>query len=129
MPESSVPKGKFSSLISNVCSLTPITDMDDQNVICIDLRRPETNGKEKVYLSNGSSMVFGKTADRVVYAEQKQHTINGMKKYYSKSFETIHPNNMHDLVEKIKQFTIDKKTIEDVESYYDVIDDYKHLNI
>ena len=129
LKESQEPKNKFSVLISSVCNTTPITDMGDQNMICIDLRRRETNGKEKVYLSDGSTMIFGKAADHVAYAENRAHTINGMKKYYSKSFETIHPNNMRDLVEKIKRLTSDKKTIEDVEYYYGIIDDYRHLDI
>lgn len=123
------PKGRFSSLINNICNTTPITDMDDQNVICIDLRRPEVNGKEKVYLSDGSSMVFGKAADYAAYSEYRQKSINGMKKYYSKSFETIHPNNMRDLVERINNMTTDKKILDDVKYYYDIIDNYRYLNI
>ncbi len=129
LKESQEPKNKFTTLISNVCSSSPITDTDDQYMICIDLRRPEINGKEKVYFSDGSSMIFGKTADRVAYAEYREHTVNGMLKYYSKSFGTIHPNNMRDLVEKIKKLTSDKKTIEDVEYYYGIIDDYRYLDV
>jgi len=123
------PKGRFSGLINNVCNTTPITDMDDQNVICIDLRRPEVNGKEKVYLSDGSSMIFGKAADHAAYSEYRQHSINGMKKFYSKSFETIHPNNMRDLVGRINNMTTDKKILNDIKYYYDIIDDYRYLNI
>ena len=127
--ESYDPKGKFSNLILNVCNTSPITDKDDQNIICIDLRRPEINGKEKVYLHDGSPMIFGKSADRAVYYEHKQHVINGLKKYYSNSFKNIHPNNMFELVEKIKKLTSDKKIIENVEYYYEIIDEYRYLNV
>lgn len=122
-------KGKFSNLVSNVCSTTSITDMDDQNVICIDLRRPETIGKENVYFSDKTTMKFGKAADREAYSEYKYHMINGMKKYYSQSFDYIHPNYTRDFVEKIKQLTTDKKTLDDVDYYYNIIDDYRYLDI
>ena len=129
LKESQEPKNKFSALISNVCSSEPITDMNDQNMICIDLRRPEINGKEKVYLSDGSSMVFGKAADREAYSEYKMHMINGMKKYYSMSFKNIHPIYMYNLVEKIKQLTSDKKILRDIDYYYKIISEYRFLNV
>ena len=127
--ESYDTKGRFSILINNVCSKFPIIDMDDQNVICIDLRRPEAIGKEKVYFSNGTTMKFGKAADREAYSEYKYHMINGLKKYHSKSIENIDFDKIDDLVEKIKQLTSNKKTLEDVSKYYHIIVNYKHLNV
>ncbi len=97
-------KGKFSGLISNVCG-SSVSDDDNQNIICIDLRRQNVNGKESVYLLDGTFMKFGKSADRVFYAEQRRHTINGLKKYYSNSFKFIHPNKTKEVVEKIKEIT------------------------
>jgi len=122
-------KGRFSNLILNVCSTTPITDKDDQNVICIDLRRPEAVGKEKVYFTDGTSMKFGKIADREAYSEYKYHMINGLKKYYYKSLENINSDEIEYHIEKIEELTSDVKTLEDVEYYHEIICDYKHLNI
>lgn len=121
--------GKFSTLIANVCSNDPITDTDDQNIICIDFRRSNVNGHESVYLQNGKIMKFGKSADRAAYSEYRYHVVNGLKKYYSQSFKNIHPNNMRYLVDEIKKITSDKKTLDDIDNYYKIIEDYKYLDV
>ena len=36
---------------------------------------------------------------------------------------------MFELVEKIKKLTSDKKIIENVEYYYEIIDEYRYLNV